>query len=183
MIQKCITYCFSLCLLMSLASCGSDGETRLNYDGDNFSAPLLEAGTYIGSARFSSNDFADLESNTLTAIEFYLLNVPNSTEIKIFGQGSNTEPGTEIYNSDVTLDANVGWNTHNLTSPITLGDDDIWLSVQFTHGGDDQTLGCDEGPANIDGDHFQTTTGAWTNLRAFSSNEVDINWNIRGVVE
>lgn len=178
------TFIFALSVLTILfSSCGADDAYELSYDGSNNDAPLLQAGTYVGAARFPASSFADRVGETLETIEFYLKDVPTSAEVVVFSGGTESVPGTEIYSSAVTLSVNGNaWNLHTLSSTITLGTEDLWLGLRFTQDGDAQVLGCDVGPANDNGDKFQSFSGDWVTLRDFSTGTVDINWNIKGYV-
>jgi len=175
---------FSLSLIALLfSSCGADDPYLLEYDGTNNDAPLLQAGTYLGAARFTADSFADHAGETLESIDFYLKDVPTSAEVVIFSGGTESVPGSEIYSANVTLSVRGNsWNSHTLSQEITLGSDNLWLGLRFTQDGDAQVLGCDVGPANENGDKFQNFSGDWETLRSFSAGTVDINWNIKGVV-
>jgi len=174
---------FFTCTLIAIlfSSCGSDDPFELSYDDANNDAPLLQAGTYLGAARFPASSFADNVGETLESIEYYLKDVPTSGEVVVFTGGTSTAPGSEIYAASVTLSSNGNaWNTHTLSQAITLGTEDLWLGFRFTQDGDAQVLGCDLGPANENGDKFQNISGDWETLRSFSAGTVDINWNIKG---
>jgi len=170
-------------IALIFSSCGPDEEFILSYDAANNDAPLLQAGTYLGAARFPASVFADRTGETLEAVEFYLKDVPTSAEVVIFSGGTANAPGAEIYSSSVTLSASGNsWNFHTISQDITLGTEDLWLGIRFSQDGDAQVLGCDLGPANENGDRFQNLSGDWETLRNFSAGTVDINWNIKGVV-
>jgi len=184
-----------LLLTMTIAflaiGCQDDDEsTVLRYDGDNSSAPLLDPDVYEAAVRFPTsltNPYAGLK---LTQVEFYILNEPGSCEIKIYGEGNSSSPGTALYESGLISVDNGEWNTHTLSSSIDITGDDLWISVEFSHAGTSRTVGCDQGPAATNGDWiFSSITGEWLTLRQFTINnagpdaEVSINWNIRGILE
>ncbi len=177
-------------LLLSLAfiallfsSCGPDDAFVLSYDSGNSDSPLLQAGTYLGAARFPASSFTDHVGETLESVEYYLRDVPTSAEVVVFSGGTSSVPGDEIYTASVTLSSNGNsWNQHTLGEEITLGTEDIWIGLRFTQDEEAQVLGCDIGPANENGDKFQNFSGDWETLRSFSSGTVDINWNIQGFV-
>jgi len=175
-----------LFLFLSLAfvfvSCGDDDPvgTYLNYDDANNSAPILEAGTYTAAARFPAFSLSGEQGKQITEIDFYLLQLPSSTTVKIYGEGTGTAPGSTLYSKNVTIDAESnGWNTHVLDTPVTIDDQDLWIAVEVVQDTEQQTIGCDLGPAVNNGDFFNDLAGQWTTLRDFSNDEVSINWNIR----
>lgn len=184
-----------LLLTMAIAflaiGCQDDDEsTVLRYDGDNSSAPLLDEDVYQAAVRFPTSLTSPYEGLKLTEVEFYILDEPGSCEIIIYGEGNSTSPGTRLYSSGLLSVDNSSWNTHVLPSPLTLTGDDLWISVEFSHGGTSRTVGCDPGPAVTNGDFiFSTITGQWQTLRAFTianagaDAEVSINWNVRGILE
>lgn len=171
-------------------SCTKDDETpdevndfEFSYDGAAQNAPALEAGTYDLGARYPGAFTSNFEGQQLEEVSFYILNVPNKCELIIFGEGTDTEPGTLLYTADLTssIDGEI-WNDHVLTTPVDITGEDIWICVRVEHGNTMGSLGCDTGPANANGDWMFTPNNEWTSLRNFSDNQVNINWNIRGKV-
>ncbi len=167
-----------------------DDSTVLRYDGNNSSAPLLEPDVYQAAVRFPANLTNPYEGLKLTQVEFYILDEPGSCEIIIYDEGNSSSPGAALYSSgDISVD-NSSWNTHTLPTPLTLTGNDLWISIEFAHGGTSRTVGCDTGPARTNGDWiFSTITGEWQTLRDFTvanagaAAEVSINWNVRGILE
>ncbi|MEL6251855.1 MAG: hypothetical protein AAFR87_07585 [Bacteroidota bacterium] len=157
----------------------------LNYDGSNLTAPNLSAGTYEAAAKFTSDETQSLQNGQLTEVYFYLLNTPSSATVKIYRGTDQNFPVELIYSKGVTssLEAN-SWNHHILDAPIDITQDDIWIAIRFQTGQQDQIIGCDVGPADINGDWlFENADGNWDRLLRRSNNEANINWNIRGVVD
>jgi len=174
-----------------LVSCDNAGLTPaptieeplvgLNYDGDNEDAPEFQAGTYEGAVRFPSSIISAFEGNSLVRVQYYVASKPSSMTIKIYLKTNGDAPDTEIYSAVVTNDTQANsWNEHTLTTPITIGRDDMWISVKFTQSDALRSLGCDPGPAVTNGDWVLLNNG-WQPLNRAS--EVNINWNIRAVID
>ncbi len=185
---------FLLGLSLLCMSCGDDDdatptndliEAELHYDGLNFSAPLLPAGTHTAAVRFTQSELADYVGQSMDEVIFYIQQVPASTILSIREQGANNAPGNVIYSADIgnTVGQN-GWNLHILPNPIEITNDPIWVCLEVEHNGELRSVGCDPGPAEVDGDWISSSTNndTWETLRAFTDGQVDINWNIRARV-
>lgn len=159
------------------------GFTLLNYDGSNQDAPELPAGTYEGGARFLSTLMAEYTGDTLTAIQYYLQDVPKSGEIRIYSGSDNDTPKDLIYNKNVTLGRDQdAWNTHTLSDPIALDGSDLWIIYRFSHDNNARVFGCDIGPAVDNGEWLlDTFDGQWLPFSQRAT--LSINWNIRAVID
>lgn len=180
-------YTFLFCCLALMMSACSDDEAdlnRLSRDGANVTGPLLETATWQAGVRFTPAETAEFTGLRLTQIEFYMVSVPGGTDIRIFDPGVNNQPGALIYSASVGNDVDAGeWNTHRLTRPINITGQEIWIAIGLVHQQDQQSIGCDAGPAATDGDWlFSSIDGEWQTFRERTGSE-SINWNIRGVVE
>ncbi|MGK0365579.1 MAG: hypothetical protein ACI85O_002645 [Saprospiraceae bacterium] len=157
----------------------------LNYDGDNFSAPALDAGIYEAAARFNSDDVTEFQGKQLTGIDVYFVSVPASPRVKIYAQGEDGIPGGILYDAsmppaETTTDS---WNKHTLSTPVDIPVEGLWIAVRIDHPATFGSVGCDQGSADPNGDlMFVNGDNTWTNLRDFTNGVTDINWNIRGVV-
>jgi len=173
-------------LVLLLAACGDDERTVenvLRYDGDNFNAPLLSPGTYELAARFPANITRDFVGQNLTQVSYYVATNPLQTTLKIYSGGNSSAPGQVVYEATLTgtITQN-SFNAHVLSEPLEITGEDLWLSIRFRINRGLQTIGCDEGPGDVNGDFmYQESTGEWTTFNAFTGGE-SINWNIRGVV-
>ena len=178
-----------LALPLFFTACSDDEisvtDTTLNYDGANFSAPVLPQDSYEAAARFSPLDIAETGSDTLYAVEVYFQDVPVAPTVVIYGQGENGRPGAQLYRANLGSSAQTdSWTRHTLVNPIKIGEEDLWIAVAMEHPVDIRSVGCDEGPADENGDLlFVNSLNTWTNLRDFTNGATSINWNIRGVVE
>jgi len=157
--------------------------SMLHYDASNMDAPLLGAGTYEGAARFSNSQIDAFVGADITKVWFYLKNLPQSCEVRIYQADSgDSAPGALLYSADVSGDMEAGrWNNHTLATPLEIPDKDIWISIRVVHSSDTRSLGCDPGPAVDNGDKMWTSAGGqWITLRQYDG--TNINWNIRTVV-
>jgi len=176
-------------LSLSLFSCGDDdgeeptGNIVLNYDGDNFTAPTLAGGLYEFAIRFPASTTSRVAGQQLTDISFYLYEIPNELAITLSPDATASTPGDYILRQPVSnLRANA-WNTIRLSQPYTIQDNEaLWVGVEISHGSDFlQTVGCDRGPANVNGDWlYAQDDDQWTTFRERANDSV--NWNIRAII-
>ncbi len=189
--MKPITYLF-LIFTLFVTACGSDDEqinqltsADLQYDDDNFSAPILPSGTHIAAARFTPTQLGQYVGQNLTEVLFYLQEVPASCILTIREEGTDSSPGTTLYTADISSSVGPnGWNQHTITLPIPISESDLWICIEVVHQGDTRSVGCDPGPAQANGDWLlsDTSLNDWETLRNYTDQEVNINWNIRGRV-
>ena len=151
----------------------------LYYGGNQVDAPTLGAGSYEAAARFTPVKIGTLVGKTIKEIRYFILTNPDSIKVKLYGPLNETTPGNLLYSADVTDSAKASkWNTHTLTQAITLKNEDIWLSIEFKLSGSRKTIGCDPGPALIDGDWlFYSMDGNWTPFSRRTG--TSINWTMR----
>lgn len=181
------TTIFLLGLFILLVSCEDDEPVQeffLNYDGDNVTAPYLEAGVHEAAARFRADRTGQYEGQFLNEVEFYLLELPTECEIRVYGPGTASSPGDLLYSQNVTNNISASsWNTHQLTTPVEITGGDLWICVRLTHSATNTTIGCDAGPTNPNGDWlYSDSDSAWLSFRDRTSQAVSINWNIRGKI-
>ena len=171
------------CVALLLAACNKDKDgITLSYDGENASGPLLAAGTHEAGVRFISTDMKPHIGKKLTEVMFFMgPQAPASCTVKIYGEGSADIPGDLLYSQDVTnnLDG-TDWNEHTLSTPIVISEQDYWISIALEHTVDQQSIGCDSGPAKNNGDWLYSIDNEWRTYRDRTSESV--NWNIRALV-
>lgn len=193
--MKNVLLILSVCVLF--AACEKDEEplvitsgptveapfSMLHYDAANMDAPLLPSGVYESAARFTADQVSNFQNGEMLKVWFYLKQLPQDCEIRIYeaNAGAST-PGPMLYSHDYSAEMEAGrWNSHDIITPITLQDKDIWVSLRYTHANDTRSVGCDPGPAVDNGDKMWTDSGGnWITLRQFDG--TNINWNIRAVI-
>lgn len=178
------TLLITILLSATLLSCEKDklDPQILSYDGDNLSAPLFLAGDYQMAARFPVSELEQYKGKFLEEVQVYLVERPARAEIIIYGEGTPITPGSVLYSEVVTADMRSNqWNTHVLSTPVEITNQDLWIAIMVRHRDPIGTVGCDPGPAVTNGDLLLDANGNWTNLRTFSNDAISINWNIRGV--
>jgi len=138
----------------------------------------------LAAARFPASSTSAFTGSKLDKVEFYLVNTPSNTKVRIYDQGTATQPGNLLYEADVTVDVSPNsWNAHTLTEDLDITGRDLWIAIEFTHPDERTTMGCDVGPASANGDWvLEGSELNWMTYRDFTDNIVDINWNIRGFV-
>lgn len=181
-----------LALTLFLASaCNNDDDSvdlptaDLAYDGAPQTAPFLPAGEHELAARFPASITSGFQGQFLSEIQFYLVNVPTFCEVRIYGENTGDTPGDLLYSADVSggIGPN-GWNIHPIIGDFEITGEDLWLTLRIQHSSETNSVGCDAGPANPNGDWiFYTGANNWESFRQRSNGEANINWNIRGIVE
>ena len=155
----------------------------LNYDGANNDAPLLPAATYEAAIKFPKEDINDLLGGKLVEVYYYVEDLPTSCTIKIYKRTDSGEPVEVVYSSATTGDlVERSWNKHIIKNPVDITEEDIWIAVKFSHSSQMGSIGCDIGPAVENGDWLKDSADdLWIPLTQRAG--ININWNIRGVVE
>ena len=155
-------------------------EFQLLYYGGNVSnAPQLAGGSYEAAARFTAAKIGTLVGKEIIEVHYYIANKPDSCNIKIYGPLNDETPGGLLYSADVTGETKAGqWNVHKLTKSVKLKSEDLWLSIGFKQSNSQSTIGCDPGPALIDGDWlYASADSKWMSFIKRTS--ISINWTIR----
>lgn len=173
--------------ILLFSACGDDDEgnqpdlvDELAYDGDNNTGPLLAPGYYEAAALFPADLVQQYTGRRLEAITFFIGQLPAGCEVKVYEGTDNGKPASLIFATDVTSGIVApSWNRLALDPPITLAEDDIWLSIGLTHDQEQQSIGCDAGPNQPNGDWlFDDNDALW--LPYTTRTPESINWNIRG---
>ena len=185
-----LKYLFFLSIIFFAVSCGSDDEpeiiensTVLNYDGDNQTAPTFPAGLYEFAIRFPSLLTRNVVGRNIEQISFYLYNVPEELYLNFSPDLTPTLPGNIVYTQEVTnLRAN-SWNTVNLDQPYRIDGNPLWIGVEVTQSDLIQTVGCDAGPANPNGDWlYDEENKEWETFTVRTDENESVNWNIRAII-
>lgn len=158
----------------------------LNYDTPNQTAPSLPGGGYYeASVRFTKDQLSAYQGDTLIGVYFFIEEVPDACSVRIYQGSTNGDPSALLEEINLTDEIEpTRWHQFAWEDKgIVLGEDDLWLAVRFSHANDARTLGCDPGPASLDGDWlFDSQDSDWLPLSTRAP-QIDINWNIRGVIK
>jgi hypothetical protein len=184
-----IKYLFMIFLVLGLISCGGDDdccevgdeETLINYDGDNANAPNLPAGNFVFAIRLPLTTLNRLEGQNITAVSVFMYDIPSDVDLVIYNEINNL-PSRELYTQDITstLSPN-GWNSIALDTPFPVTGTTLWVGLDIDNQQMMQSIGCDLGPANVNGDWlFDGTDGEF--IRFTNRVNDSVNWNIRVTV-
>jgi len=142
-------------------------------------------GTWEGAIRMTPGELKDYEGWKLVVVKWYHYVVEGTSEthsgnIKIYECGDLTEPGDLITSEPYTVTGE-GWFEILLSNPVTIaGDEDVWVSVEVTHGGGENPLGVDVGPSvPTKGDWIYGPGTGWIEMRIMG---LDYNWNIHALI-
>ena len=163
---------------------GTDpGSNVLSYDNGNVSGPLLDAGEHELAVRFPASLLSEHVGKKLTEVQVFVGNLPQTCLIKIYGEGSANTPGPKLYEGNVTNAlTTLEWNNFQIAPGIEITGEVLWIGVYVEHAQQQQSIGCDSGPRQNDGDWlFSGSDLSWKTYLE-RTNEA-VNWNIRGVVE
>lgn len=172
----------SLFFLLTVLSCEDSDDMQiplalLHHDGNNGSAPILNAGTNHVGVMFTGDQVAQYNQGNLLEIQFFMANIPESCQLDIYrGSEDNNMPSIKIYSADVTSEiAARTWNRHVLNQELLIDSEDLWVTLTFNHPISLNLIGCDLGPQVTNGALIlNASETAW---EAYSF--ANINWNIR----
>jgi len=139
---------------------------------------------FICAARFDAVELADYYGGweitgvniTLNSLDF------DYVAIQVYEGGSIGDPGTLVYDEEITSSAVMGEVTpHLLTSPVPLvAGNEYWLGYDMGATAD-HPAGCDAGPMVPEKGGWMYFNSAWQTLPELSAT-LDYNWCITGIV-
>lgn len=163
-------------------STGSRDITLMYDDGTNSDViGLTSGGTWQVSAYWPSSEMQTYIGNSVTEIEVYLADISSTFTIKIYDEGTSSDPGTLLYEESF-IPSDVGWTSVILSSPVYITGDDMWIGYEIANQpANIYPAGCDGGPANIGyGDMITMDGTTWNTLSSYG---FDSNWNIHATVD
>jgi hypothetical protein len=181
-------------LLPFLFACDKDNSNEpdipagfnvLNYDAANFDAPLLPPQTYISAVRFSPTRLAPYIGKDMVSVFYWFSELPQSAEIHVYTSNGGLAPTSLIFSAPLSNFAGFSWNSFQFPTPINItGTEDLWIGIKYTRISEQRILGWDPCPAVLDGDwHWDGADSTWTPLVDRTNGQLDINWNIRAVID
>lgn len=160
-------------------------ETRINYCSDNHESSLgwTDGGTMEIAARFTSDELSPYyNTHSITKVDLRVGSTYNTINLKIWKGGSNSDPGTEIFSSDITTQLTAGsWNTIALATPLSLeSGNEYWVGYSAAHDSGEYPCAYDDIAEVADKGAKIYNGGAWNNLSDYG---YDHNFMIKMVVE
>ncbi|HHN48797.1 MAG TPA: hypothetical protein ENN08_07740 [Bacteroidales bacterium] len=151
----------------------------LNYDQNPFTAiGLSDGGIFSVAARFPADMIAPYIDYELVSVNVYIWDFPFSCQIRIWGAGTSTTPGILLHQQSIVPSTN-SWNLVELSNPVALDGNDIWIGYTVGHYSGQFPAGCDSGPAHPEGAWISTNNVNWYRLYQIAP-DLSFNWNIRG---
>jgi hypothetical protein len=173
---------FSLLMLFSSCSGDDDSSFWLSHDSNNVDAPGLPSGSYLAAARFNTLGLRSHVGKSLREVRFYIKEVPENCRVVLLSDANGNQE--VLHESEILSVREESWNRYTLPIDFKILENrDLWIAIEFEHIIPQRVLGCDQGPADPDGDWLYTSSDRrWLPLnRRFP--EITINWNIRGRIE
>ena len=153
----------------------TDGVDTLHWDGPNDDAiGLTEGGTFWAAVRFTPAEHCRL-GNVL----WFNHTQPHMAHVVVWGPGTRTSPGEVLaeVNTPTQQESWINAAVPYLDMPAGF---DFWVGVKVTHVRTHYPVGVDAGPQVRERGGFIKLDDIWRELFEF---ELDINWNIRAIVE
>ena len=177
-------------IFILFSSCGDDGPevpseaTVLSYDGENLNAPTFPPGLYEFAARFPSTLTRELEGQSLTQVSFFMYDAPAAMYINISTDETTTVPGPILNSQRVNNPTPNSWNTITLNTPYLIDGTSLWVGVEVTLDVEQQSVGCDAGPAFPNGDWlYDEENLTWVTFTNRTGSAESVNWNIKAIIE
>jgi len=142
------------------------------------------AADFTCMARFTADELAGYyDSWELTGVNVLLHSLDFSyVAIQVYEGGSYGDPGTLVYEEDITSSAVMGeFTPHLLSTPVPLvSGNEYWIGYDIMATGD-HPAAVDAGPMVPDKGAWMYFSGAWQTLPELGAT-LDFNWIITGVV-
>ncbi|MCF8365310.1 MAG: T9SS type A sorting domain-containing protein [Bacteroidales bacterium] len=148
----------------------------IRYDDGVFASGIgvFNGATLYAASYFPADSMSQYAGMYLDMVEMYINDLPIEAKVIIYGMGTSTSPGDILIEQEFVPVENA-WNLIDLTYPILLDGDDLWIAYSAVHNGGQAPCGADVGPAVIGlGDWYSVDGGPWSILG------LDRNWNLAG---
>ncbi len=176
-----------LVALFTFSACQDDDTdfddnrvTELKLDKPNASGPILAAGQHRFAVRFTESDLRAVNGKELVGFRVFVGRAPASLELIAYDEGE-VVPFNEIGALRAASPiASGGFFDYEFARPLVINaDKPLWLVAEVTLDQQQQSIGCDAGPAVFGGD-WLWSEDSWQTYRERTRESV--NWNIRGLV-
>ena len=164
---------------------GGASEEILYHSGyDNNGIGTGTAVDFICAARFTGTELASYYGGwELTGVNIFLHSMDFSyCGIQVYEGGSYGNPGTLVYDQDITTVATFGaFTNHLLSTPVPLvAGNEYWIGYDISATGD-HPAAVDAGPMVPDKGAWMYFSGSWSTLLQLGPT-LDFNWVITGIV-
>ncbi len=148
-------------------------------DGVNADAiGLSSGGTFYTAAYFPVSTMGQYSGMKLNQVEIFVYDVPISMVLRINGQGTATTPGPLLHSQPLTNLTGMTWHMIDLTDPVDITGEDLWIGYEVIHNSGTYPAGCDGGPAVAGFGDMISMDG--TTYELMSRLGLNYNWNIAG---
>ncbi|RLC50198.1 MAG: hypothetical protein DRI23_07595, partial [Candidatus Cloacimonadota bacterium] len=163
---------------------GATSEIAHHTGYDNNGIGTGGAVDFICAARFDAVELAEFYGGwSITGVNIFLHSMDFSyVGIQVYEGGSYGNPGTLVYDQDITASAVAQeWTNHLLTTPVPLAvGNEYWLAYDMQATGD-HPAAVDAGPMVPDKGGWMYFNNAWQTLPELGAT-LDYNWVITGLV-
>ena len=161
---------------------GASEEILYHGPYDNNGIGTGAAADFINCARFTAEELADYYGGwSITGVNIFLHSMDFSyVGIQVYEGGSMGDPGTLVYDQDITASAvAIDWTPHLLSTPVPLvAGNEYWIGYDLSATAD-HPAAVDAGPMVADKGAWLYFSGAWDTLLGLG---LDYNWMITGIV-
>ncbi|MBI9039738.1 MAG: hypothetical protein JEY97_16550, partial [Bacteroidales bacterium] len=149
----------------------------LHYDGENYSAiGWANSFDLEVAAMFPTSITGTYTGMQISSVDVYIHDVGEDFYLRIYGMGTNCEPGELLVEQAFTPQGE-SWENIILNEPLNITGEDIWIGYAFTQFPLSLFVsGVDEGPNDPNGDWIKIGP-AWSHLS--DNPDLPYNWNIR----
>ncbi len=162
------------------------GDT-LHFDDPNTAGSnaigLVSGGTYQAAIKLTPDELGPYAGYAVTAVLFYHYEAgTHSGRAILYGTGF---PPSDTLTTEPYTVTGQGWYLIPLSAPVPIDPaQDLWVAVEITHVAGEYPIGVDAGPA-VDGkgDWVYAEGLPWDELQNLDPNNLDLNWDIRAIVE
>ena len=133
-------------------------------------------GVYEIAAYFPAEFLSQYTGMFLSGIEIYIGDAPQLSKIKIYGEGTPSEPGLLLYD-EMVFPVDSSWNFFTISDEIAITDADLWIGFEATFNSGEKPFGIDNGPAVSGFGDLYYFLVSWHALSGFG---YDNNWNLAG---
>jgi hypothetical protein len=168
----------------SLVAPSTKGEVVIRYDdGENYGAIGIDdpTVTFEAAAYFPASTMVNYAGMVLTQMQVFFWDTPYFLKIKVYGQGTSSEPGALIYEQQIGSGiTNNSWTTFTLGEGVLVTGEDLWIGYEVGQSSASEfPAGFDEGPAVTGFGDMNKLNGVWATMSSYG---FDFNWNIAGIL-